>query len=239
MESVSKSKVLAAAVLAAWLVIGLALAPAVRDVMLSFGYFVRTSVWHIWGYAPFIMILAVLIAVLFVGRAAGVFDRFVAGFFFVFHSFPALAWLLEPALYVMVFPVGIFALLCSPLNPIYILPPARPLLETAVISGPHVPIVLWLLGMSMLLVGLVVFAAALVEFLKGKGLVKTGLYSVVRHPQYLGIILAAFGFMFYGSEVKLISLFSWVALVSAYVWLARKEEALLQEKYGKEFLAYK
>ncbi|NIM45324.1 MAG: DUF1295 domain-containing protein, partial [Nitrososphaeria archaeon] len=78
-----------------------------------------------------------------------------------------------------------------------------------------------------------------VQFLKGKGLVKTGLYSVVRHPQYLGIILAAFGFMFYGSEVKLISLFSWVALVSAYIWLARKEEALLQEKYGKEFLAYK
>lgn len=156
---------------------------------------------------------------------------------------------MEPALYVMVFPVGIFALLCSPLNPLFVFPPTRRLLDVVIFS-PFPPdthelifllrVCLNLLAMFLFPIGIAIFATALIQLLKGKGeLVTSGLYSVVRHPQYLGIILATLGLTFYEIEVKLISLIAWIMLIFAYVWLARREESKLQKKYGEEFLAYK
>jgi len=56
----------------------------------------------------------------------------------------------------------------------------------------------------------------------------------------LGIILATFGFLFFNFlETRLITLITWALMILAYIWLARREEAGLQEKYGEEFLAYK
>ena len=78
--------------------------------------------------------------------------------------------------------------------------------------------------------------------LRGRKLVTSGLYSVVRHPQYLGIILATLGLTLEssaGGGTRLISLIAWTLLIVAYVWLAYREESSLQEKYGTEFLAYK
>lgn len=183
-----------------------------------------------------------IVVVLLVGRVKGVFNRFVASIFLVFHSFPALAWFLEPALYIMVFPVGIFALLCSPMNPLFIFPPARRLLGVVILSpGTHeLGGMLLFLGTCLFPLGLVIFTVALIQLLRGKGrLLTSGLYSVIRHPQYLGIILATLGFTFFELEVKLMSLITWIMLVFAYVWLARREETGLQEKYGEEFIAYK
>jgi protein-S-isoprenylcysteine O-methyltransferase Ste14 len=181
----------------------------------------------------------ILAVTLFVLKAKGLFDRVVASLFLVFHWFPALAWVLEPALYVMVFPVGVFVLLCSPLNPLFVFPLTRELLEIVILDIMNTPIMLWVLGMSLFPLGLIIFTVALIQLLKGKGLVKTGLYSVVRHPQYLGILAASIGFLFLGSSIRLVPLLSWVILILAYIWLSRREEALLQDKYGDEYLAYK
>jgi len=234
-----KLKFLISVLLAAWLVIGILLNPTVMDIIQNFGYFVTSSVWHVSYYAFLLLILVMLAATLFVLKAKGLFDRIVASLFLVFHWFPALAWVLEPALYVMVFPVGVFALLCSPMNPLFVFPPARELLEIVILDALNVPAILWFLGMSLFPLGLIIFTLALIQLLKGKGLVKTGFYSVVRHPQYLGILVAAFGFPFLGTSLRLVSLMSWVILVFAYVWLAQREEAVLQEKHGEEYLAYK
>lgn len=233
-----KAKALSIGILMAWLAIGILLAPVVQDIMINWGTFVRPSTWSIWGYAFFAIILASIVVVVFVGRVKGVFNRFVASIFLAFHSFPVLAWFLEPALYIMVFPVGIFAILCSPLNPLFVFPPARRLLEVAALhQGDGVTLVGF--GFWLLLIGLGVFTMALIQLLRGKGLVTSGVYSVVRHPQYLGIILATLGFTLQEGEIKLMSLITWIILVFAYVWLARREEATLQEKCGEEFLAYK
>lgn len=220
-----------------WLVIGLLLTPVVWYIMVNWGSFVRGPTHMIESYVLFAIILALIVVVVFVGRVKGVFSKFVAGFFLVFHSFPAAAWLLEPALYIMVFPVGVFALLCSPLNPFFVFPPTRQLMVVVALhQGDGITLVG--LGACLLLIGLGVFTVALIQLLRGKGLVTSGLYSVVRHPQYLGIILVTLGITLFEVDVKLMSLIAWIMLVFAYVWLARREETDLQEKYGEEFLAY-
>lgn len=97
----------------------------------------------------------------------------------------------------------------------------------------------FLIGLCLSLVGYTVFIAAFTQFLKRKGLLISGLYSIVRHPQYLGIVLAAFGFTLLQYNMRLMTLISWIILVLAYVWLAEKEEIGLQEKFGEAFLDYK
>lgn len=234
-----KVKALIIGILAIWLVIGLLLAPVIWYIMFDEPTWIRLPTHMIEGYIFFTITLALMAGIVFVGRVKEVFDRFVAGIFLVFHSFPTLAWFLEPALYYMVVPVGIFALLCSPLNPLFVFPPARWLLEVVVLYQGD-GFTLGGFGFWLIFIGLGVFIMALIQLLRGKGrLLTSGLYSVIRHPQYLGIILATLGLTFFEVEVKLMSLITWIMLVFAYVWLARREEASLQEKYGEEFLAYK
>lgn len=238
-------KALAVGIMLTWLVLGSLLATLIfllpPDVI--------PGTRDFWGYVFFAFILVLIVAVVFAGKVKEVVDRFVACIFLVFHSFPALAWFIEPLLYVMVFPVGIFALLCSPLNPLFVFPPTRRLLDVVIFSpfptDTHeliflLRVCLYLLAMFLFPIGIAIFATALIQLLKGKGgLVTSGLYSVVRHPQYLGIILATLGLTFFEMEVRLISLIAWIMLIFAYVWLARREESKLQKKYGEEFLAYK
>lgn len=249
-----RAKTLVAGIVAIWLVVGLLLTPKVRQIMLSWGFFVRQTIpLSFKDYVLFIVILTLILGTIFIGKAKGVFDRLVAGGFLIFHSFPALAWFVEPSLYIMCFPVGIFALLCSPSNPLFALPHTRWLL-TVVVSVSHLPptdvvvilylppefaVILTVLGVLLFLSGTAIFITALVQLLRKKKLVTSGLYSVIRHPQYLGIILATLGLTVLQMDVRLMSLMAWVMLILAYVWLAYREESNLQEKYGEEFLAYK
>jgi protein-S-isoprenylcysteine O-methyltransferase Ste14 len=68
-------------------------------------------------------------------------------------------------------------------------------------------------------------------------IVTTGVYSVVRHPQYLGGLLAHIGFSFILSGWY--SLLS-TPLVAVVVYLiSRKEETELTREFGQEYLDYK
>lgn len=72
---------------------------------------------------------------------------------------------------------------------------------------------------------------------KSKYLVKSGLYSKLRHPVYYFSILAVVG----------ISIFLWnvfallvvAALIALEIFRIQKEEALLQQTFGKEYTRYK
>jgi len=69
-------------------------------------------------------------------------------------------------------------------------------------------------------------------------LVTTGLYSMVRHPQYTGLFIALFG----EGVVHWPTLFSvglFPVIVLAYFLLARSEEKKVIEQFGDEYLAYK
>jgi len=251
-------KVLFVVFLVAWWATGLLLIPIVQDRMFN-----RRGTWPPWPSSPylkapgdvfFLMILGLLLGSLFVGKIKGLLDRFIASLCFIFNQFPALALFLEPGLYGMVVPVGIFAFLTSPWNPLLFSP-----------FPPHLWLtirdVMWILFrinvssvtgnlliyfILLFPIGLGLFTASFIQFLRVQlsrkdRLITSGLYRIVRHPQYLGIILATFGFLFFVNflETRLITLITWALMVLAYIWLARREEASLQDKYGEEFLAYK
>lgn len=218
-----------------WSVIGVLSTPVVEIIMVNSGFFVMRSIFPSWFYLLLFVILAVPI-VLLLQKAGSIFNRSITCIPFVFHSFPALALLAQPDLYIMFFPVGIYAFLCSPLNPLFILPEFRWLL-TGIVPD-HGLRVLFLSGMCLSAIGLVIFIIAFIQFLRHKGFITSGLYSVVRHPQYFGIILSTLGLTLFQYNLRLITAISWIIVAVSYGWLARREEASLKEEYGENFVAY-
>ncbi len=98
----------------------------------------------------------------------------------------------------------------------------------------------WLLivsGAGLLVIGLIQIVRSAA---KQDKLVKRGLYSVVRHPQHLGIALLTLGIIlaFNRYGIRPGDLIAWVILNSLYVVLALKEEDHLRRRYGTEFSMY-
>lgn len=67
--------------------------------------------------------------------------------------------------------------------------------------------------------------------------IRNGVFSVVRHPIYLGAIL------FYLSLLAVffstVALFVWVVIILFYFYLCKHEERLLIEKFGSDYAQYK
>jgi protein-S-isoprenylcysteine O-methyltransferase Ste14 len=89
-------------------------------------------------------------------------------------------------------------------------------------------------GISIL--GLVLIAIGWVQIHEAKGLVTTGIYRYMRHPQYTGILLFTFGWILYWPTV--VTLILWPILIGAYVWLAKQEEKQIIEEFGKAYIEY-
>ena len=76
------------------------------------------------------------------------------------------------------------------------------------------------------------------QIFQGKGkLVTTGLYSYIRHPQYLGFLLITLGMNI--QWLTFIMLALWPILVVLYYKLSKTEEKEAEEKYGEKYLRYK
>lgn len=69
-----------------------------------------------------------------------------------------------------------------------------------------------------------------------EGVVKTGVYSKVRHPQYLGGLLSHVGISFLLSAWY--SLLSTPLLVAVILAISKKEEAELIKEFGDEYKRY-
>jgi protein-S-isoprenylcysteine O-methyltransferase Ste14 len=96
--------------------------------------------------------------------------------------------------------------------------------------------------------GLILTAAGLALFAVGawqvygaklfkKGVVSGGVYRRLRHPQYTGLMLAAMGLVLLWS--RFIAYLSLFIMVFLYFLLARREEALCQERFGYAYEAYR
>jgi len=68
-------------------------------------------------------------------------------------------------------------------------------------------------------------------------LITDGIYKHIRHPQYLGILLATLSLIVY--RFSPISLLLWPILVIIYYRLARKEERDVEGKFGEKYREYK
>ena len=68
-------------------------------------------------------------------------------------------------------------------------------------------------------------------------LVTDGVYKYIRHPQYLGILLATLSLVIYRFSPS--SAVLWPILVIIYYQLARKEERTVEGNFGEEYREYR
>ena len=96
-----------------------------------------------------------------------------------------------------------------------------------------------LLSNLLILLGLFVIARAwkvLHEAQKNRQLATTRLYAHMRHPQYVGFILAMFGFLLQWPTLLTVIMFP--VLVWVYIRLARLEEHEAISEFGDEYIQY-
>jgi len=96
------------------------------------------------------------------------------------------------------------------------------------------------LGYALLFVGIGVFAQGWRELYraqKEKRLATSGLYALVRHPQYTGLFIGLFGEgVVHWPTIFSVALFP--VIVLAYWRLARSEEKRVLAEFGDEYRAY-
>lgn len=110
---------------------------------------------------------------------------------------------------------------------------------------PFVP--LRYLSIPLLILGIILRVTAViqlgkffsvdVELSNGNGLYKKGLYSVIRHPSYLGEILCFTG-VAVGFYHPVTSFFAFLFPLAAFFYRIRLEEAFLEKHFGDEYRAY-
>ncbi len=70
-----------------------------------------------------------------------------------------------------------------------------------------------------------------------KGAVTGGVYNYIRHPQYVSFVTCSFGLLLLWP--RYIVLLAWLAMLFAYYFLAKIEEAECEEKFGQSYIDYK
>ena len=114
--------------------------------------------------------------------------------------------------------------------------------------GAQVNLLLFLerlvLGRIVAVTGFVIFIAACIQFLRRNGkVITTGLYSVVRHPQYFGIVVMTLGISImcirftWSTDPEV--LYVWLIQVLGYVLLAAYEEQYLIREHKREYQQYR
>ena len=72
---------------------------------------------------------------------------------------------------------------------------------------------------------------------QGKKLVTEGVYSYVRHPQYVGLFLVTVGFLLQWPSIT--TLIMWPILMFSYYRLALREENDVEKIFGKQYEEYR
>jgi protein-S-isoprenylcysteine O-methyltransferase Ste14 len=67
--------------------------------------------------------------------------------------------------------------------------------------------------------------------------VNTGIYSLIRHPQYTGFMLITLGMLCDWATLPM--LIMWPIMAVLYYRLARKEEADMEQEFGAQYQVYK
>jgi protein-S-isoprenylcysteine O-methyltransferase Ste14 len=92
-------------------------------------------------------------------------------------------------------------------------------------------------GSAVTLAGVLLVVLGWRELYRNRhGLVTTGVYRHLRHPQYLGLVLVTAGWLVHWPTLP--GLLTWPVLTWAYVRQARREEAELRRRFGPAYDAY-
>ena len=126
--------------------------------------------------------------------------------------------------------------------------PANPLVLAGVIEVETLPIlfvvgwVVWTAGMILVMAPIIIFprhggVPKGSSFVNTTQLVTTGIYSIVRHPQYTGGILAIFLTTFLWYPHWLFAVLGVLGVVVIYL-SCREEDQRLIKKFGDEYRIY-
>lgn len=164
--------------------------------------------------------------------------RLVAIVLLAFHAIPTYVCIANP-LIGMIAPIGVEWLLLSPWSPFYWFWETRWLvfnmISIPVLYGVNLNLIV---GWTLFAIGISIFLVAAIQFFtkRKEGLATAGLYSRIRHPQYLGIITATLGFTL--ASERPMSWIAWLNLAFLYLLLANSEDKALKKKYEKEIQTY-
>ncbi|MEM2740408.1 MAG: NnrU family protein [Candidatus Bathyarchaeia archaeon] len=146
-------------------------------------------------------------------------------------------------------PQWVFRILYIPWIPFMIIPGSEWLTEYLLLPWlwTNTPLMIVITAVRPILAfgGLLFFAGSLTQLLiykrRGVKLVTSGFYGIVRHPQYLGILVWTFGHILYALPLFLrpADLIAWVTLVYLYILLARSEERSLTRIFEEEYSEYR
>jgi len=104
-------------------------------------------------------------------------------------------------------------------------------------KGPH-QLIFVVLAFVLMLIGFILIIIGWYRIYNAKeSLVTNGIYSRMRHPQYLGLILITMGLLVWWPTI--LTLIMWPILSIMYYLLAKREEKHLIEKFSNEYLQYK
>lgn len=93
-------------------------------------------------------------------------------------------------------------------------------------------------GLALIIVGWWVIYKRYWSKEAGKGeMVTSGIYSVIRHPQYTGFMLVTLGCLLDWATLPM--LIMWPIMAVLYYRLARKEEQDMEIEFGQQYLQYK
>ncbi len=95
----------------------------------------------------------------------------------------------------------------------------------------------FVVGSVILAIGVYLIISGWRKIFAAKGeLADTGVYGLVRHPQYLGFTLLTLGWLIHWPTI--ITAIIWPILTISYYRLARKEEDYLRSKFGDKYDKY-
>lgn len=100
-----------------------------------------------------------------------------------------------------------------------------------------VTIVMTISVLMLLLAGYLIVAGWRKVYGAKENLVTDGVYGVVRHPQYLGIIIGTAAFLIQWPTIITVAM--WPILTYGYYCQAKREERELEERFGEEYRRYK
>ncbi len=108
-------------------------------------------------------------------------------------------------------------------------------------GGEYLPVIGFIVGVFgavILITGIMTLGKYFTASINPKGLVTHGIYSKIRHPIFIGVILIYLGFEFIFQSTYGLLLVVFV-LIPFYVYSAIEEEKVLLERFKAEYTAYK